>query len=89
MDNIITWVRNNAAKKTKIIDGTIIPGEMKMSRMKQTLGTVSIIIFITNITFANWKENAKAIDISGGEDHTLVLTKNRWVWGCGNCSPLR
>ena len=41
-------------------------------------------IFITSITFADWKEDAKVIKISGGEYHTLVLTKNKWAWGCGD-----
>ena len=54
-----------------------------MSRMKQILVTVSIAIFIPNIAIADWRDNAKAIDISGGEDHTLVLTKDKTVWACG------
>jgi alpha-tubulin suppressor-like RCC1 family protein len=56
-----------------------------MSRMKHTLVTVSIIILITNIALAlDWREDATAIDISGGEDHTLLLTKNKAVWACGD-----
>ena len=55
-----------------------------MSRMKQILIIVSFIVFIANIAIAsNWKENAKAIQVSGGEDHTLVLTANKWPWACG------
>ena len=55
-----------------------------MSRMKHAFVTISIVIFITNIAIASdWREDAKAIDISGGEDHTLILTKNKWAWGCG------
>lgn len=56
-----------------------------MSRMKQILITISFIVLVANIAIAsNWKENAKAIGISGGEDHTLVLTQNKWPWGCGD-----
>jgi len=55
-----------------------------MSRTKQILSTVSFIIFITNITFADWREDAQAVDISGGEAHTLVLTKDKWPWACGS-----
>jgi len=55
-----------------------------VSRTKQILITVSFIIFLSSSTFADWKENAKAIAISAGEDHTLVLTKNTWVWACGD-----
>ncbi len=47
---------------------------------KHILITISLIILVANPTLANWKEDAKAIDISGGEDHTLVLTQNRWPW---------
>jgi len=55
-----------------------------MSWTKQVLITVSFIIFITNITFADYREDAQAVDISGGEDHTLVLTKNQFPWACGD-----
>jgi len=55
-----------------------------MSRMKQILVTVSIAVFITNIAIADWREDAQAIDVSGGEDHTLVLTKDKTVWACGS-----
>lgn len=54
-----------------------------MSRTINIVTTISYILFVTNATFADWKEDAKAIDISGGEDHTLVLTRNQWAWGCG------
>jgi len=45
---------------------------------------LSIIIITGQPLIADWKEDAKAIDISGGEHHTLVLTKNKWPWACGN-----
>jgi len=52
-------------------------------RKKLIISIVSLIILIANLTLADWKENAKAIKVSGGEDHTLVLTQNKWPWGCG------
>jgi alpha-tubulin suppressor-like RCC1 family protein len=53
--------------------------------MKHVLITVPIVFFITNIAIASaWREHAEAIDISGGEDHTLVLTANKCAWGCGD-----
>jgi len=56
-----------------------------MSRMKHTFVTVLLIAFTTNITIASdWKNDVKAIDISGGEDHTLVLTHNKVPWACGH-----
>jgi len=55
-----------------------------MSRMKQVLITLSLIVIIGNIaTGSTWKDDAKAIDISGGEDHTLLLSANKWAWACG------
>jgi hypothetical protein len=54
-----------------------------MSIQKLTLSIVSFTVLIANLTFADWKENAKVIKVSGGEDHVLVLTANKWPWGCG------
>ncbi len=45
-----------------------------------TLIAIAVILNINVTTFAHWKDDAKAIDISGGEDHTLVLTKNKFTW---------
>jgi len=53
------------------------------SRKKLIAGVLSLIIVVVNVTEADWKEDAQAIDISGGEDHTLVLAKNQSVWACG------
>ncbi len=54
-----------------------------MSAKKLTLSIVSFAILSTNLTFGDWRENAKAIKVSGGQDHTLVLTANKRPWGCG------
>jgi parallel beta-helix repeat protein len=53
------------------------------SRKKLIISVITLIIFTTNLALADWKENAKAIKVSGGEDHTLVLTQNNAVWVCG------
>ena len=56
-----------------------------MSRTKQILLIISLIVpFATITAAADWKENAKAIKLSGGENHTLVLTANKSAWACGN-----
>ncbi len=55
-----------------------------MSRTINTVIAILYILFITSATFANWKDDSKAIDISGGEDHTLVLTANKWSWSSGH-----
>ena len=55
-----------------------------MSGNKWILVAVSLIILTANLlAVADWKEDARAIDVSGGEDHTLVLTKNKFPWACG------
>jgi len=55
-----------------------------MLSRKKLIVSITLIIIITGLTaFGAWKENAEAIDISGGEDHTLVLTNDKTVWACG------
>ena len=54
-----------------------------LSRKIIILFTSLIIVNLNIVVAAEWKENAKAIDISGGEDHTLALTANNWPWACG------
>ena len=54
-----------------------------MSRTILILIIVLLIIIVINPTFADWKENAEVMDISGGEDHTLILTKDKTAWACG------
>jgi len=51
-----------------------------LSVKKLIIPIISLIVIITNITLADGKYDARAIDISGGESHTLVLTANNWVW---------
>ena len=53
------------------------------SRKKLIAGVLSLIIVVGNVAEADWKEDAQAIDISGGEDHTLVLTADKGPWACG------
>ena len=56
-----------------------------MSVNKQTLTLASLAILTLNITAsADCRQDAEAVDISGGEDHTLVLTQNKFVWACGD-----
>ena len=46
--------------------------------------TVSVFIFmITASATAAIPEGAKAVKVSGGEAHTMVLTEAGFVWGCG------
>lgn len=56
-----------------------------MSAHSNTFIIAALIVLIGNVlAVGDWKEDARAIDISGGEDHTLVLTKNGYVWACGD-----
>ncbi len=41
------------------------------------------ILFTCSIAEADYKEDSKIVKISGGEDHSLILTENKWLWGCG------
>lgn len=54
-----------------------------LSWKKVIAALLSPIIVVGNVVEANWKENALPIAISGGEDHTLVLTNDASVWVCG------
>jgi len=44
--------------------------------------TISAIILIHS-TAAAAPQGARAVKVSGGESHTLLLTEDRFVWGCG------
>ena len=58
-----------------------------MSAKKRILIVVSLIVLaITIPSTADVADDAKAIWISGGEDHTLVLTANKVPWACGDNS---
>ena len=55
-----------------------------MLSKKHILVIVSLTILTNNLSVvADWKNDARAIDISGGENHTLVLTSNKATWACG------
>jgi hypothetical protein len=51
-----------------------------LSGKKLIIIVISLIILITNLTLADWKDDSKVIGISGGEDYTLILTQNNWLW---------
>jgi len=56
-----------------------------MSATQRIHVTVSLIIFITSLpATATIPDGARAINVSGGENHTLVLTALKTVWGCGD-----
>jgi alpha-tubulin suppressor-like RCC1 family protein len=55
-----------------------------MFSRKHILVVVSLLILISYRVLADWKEDAEAIGISGGENHTCVLTRNKQPWSCGD-----
>ena len=44
------------------------------------------ILIISTFGVADWRQDAEAVHISGGENHTLVLTQNKFAWACGDNS---
>jgi alpha-tubulin suppressor-like RCC1 family protein len=50
---------------------------------RKTITACVSLLVSCSAAFAGLKEDAEGIRVSGGEDHTLILTANNWVWGCG------
>ncbi len=58
-----------------------------LSRKKLINVTMSLTILITVISgVVDGAESAIPTKVSGGEDHTLVLTQSNSVWSCGDNS---
>jgi alpha-tubulin suppressor-like RCC1 family protein len=54
------------------------------SSKKLIISVITFIFFVINSEgLSDWKQDSQAIKTSGGENHTLILTKNQWVWVCG------
>ena len=52
-------------------------------RKKLILGILSLTV-ITSITVTTEAaERTRGIKVSSGEEHTIVLTEDKFVWGCG------
>ena len=55
--------------------------------MTRTKGLFTIVLLVIAIyvlpSRGDWRDNSKALRISGGEDHTLVLTADKAAWSCG------
>jgi alpha-tubulin suppressor-like RCC1 family protein len=43
----------------------------------------SVLVIVSVLTFIGTVAEAVGIKVSGGEDHTLVLSANKCPWGCG------
>jgi len=55
-----------------------------MSTKKQIIIGLLVILFSVGTVSADYRDDSKAIKISGGEDYTLILTENNWLWACGD-----
>jgi alpha-tubulin suppressor-like RCC1 family protein len=51
---------------------------------KRVLCAFVVLAVVYSIVFADIREDSKGLKISGGENHTLVLTKDNKLWGCGD-----
>jgi len=55
-----------------------------MSSLRRTLIVTSLIILtISTSALSDYKDDSKIAKISGGEDHSLILTENKWLWSFG------
>lgn len=43
-----------------------------------------IVLTIATAALSDYRDDSKVVKISGGEDYSLVLTKNNWLWACGD-----
>jgi alpha-tubulin suppressor-like RCC1 family protein len=60
-----------------------VPRRLLMLLARKTI-PVFVSLFVSYaVAFGGLKEDAKGIRVSGGEDHTVILTANKWVWVCG------
>jgi len=55
---------------------------------KLILAIVSLTIITTITVTTQAAEQTWGTKVSGGENHTLVLTENKAVWGCGENCPI-
>jgi len=53
-----------------------------MDSTKRFVLAVALFTFAT--TFAQLAQGSNLLKVSGGEDHTLVLSENKFVWACGS-----
>jgi alpha-tubulin suppressor-like RCC1 family protein len=55
-----------------------------MSSQKTTLIITSLIVLsIAPLALSDYRDDSKVIKISGGEDHSLILTSNKCLWSFG------
>jgi len=54
-----------------------------MFNARTQIAVAAFVLSSCGVAFSGVKEDARALCVSGGEDHTLVLTANKWAWACG------
>jgi len=54
-----------------------------MCTTKQYILSVTVVIFVITI-LTQTAQASNLLKVSGGEDHTLVLSENKFVWACGS-----
>jgi len=56
-----------------------------MSQQRTTLIITSLIVLaITTSALSDYRDDSRVTKISGGEDYSLILTTNKWLWATGD-----
>jgi len=50
-----------------------------MFNARTQIAVAAFVLSSCGVAFSGVKEDARALCVSGGEDHTLVLTANKWA----------
>ena len=43
-----------------------------------------IVLAITTYALSDYRDDSRVTKISGGEDYSLILTANKWLWAAGD-----